>query len=134
MRQIPATDGDIKIEMTNGEGDISFVDGQPVLDRGFITAIIISLYTESGFWGNVIEPDPAYNLGSGYIEAISAPITSGSLRAAEAAATDALAWLVSSGIAKSVSVSIDNPSADRLKITVSVTKPDGSNLLWEYTP
>ena len=134
MRQIPITDGDVQIAMQNGSGDISFTDGQPALDRGFITAIIISLYTDRGFWGNVIETDPQYQIGSGYTEATDSAITSQSLRDAEAAATDALAWLVSSGLAKSVSVSIDNPSSDRLKVTVTVTKPDGSNLIWENTP
>ena len=82
------TNGDFKITMAGNGGDIEVQGGQIVMDSGLITAVIVSLYTESGFWGNTISKSDSERIGQGYIEATDNPITLDMLEECESRAVD----------------------------------------------
>ena len=127
------TDGDLKIAMTESGGDIEVRGGQITMDPGLLTAVIVSLYTERNFWGNLIANSDSERIGQGYVEATSEPITADMLSACESRAQESLAWLVSEGLARSVDVTVSNPRADWIKTRVEIVKPSGDSVIWEGT-
>ena len=127
------TDGDLKITIGDNGGDIEVRGGQITMDAGLLTAVVVSLYTEIGFWGNLIAKRDSERIGQGYVEASSEPITADMLSACESAAQDSLSWLVSEGLAESVQVSVSNPRADSISTRIIIKKPSGDSVVWEGT-
>ena len=127
------TDGDLKITIGDNGGDIEVRGGQITMDAGLLTAVVVSLYTEAGFWGNLIAKRDSERIGQGYVEASAEPITADMLSACESAAQDSLSWLVSEGLAESVQVSVSNPRADSISTRIIIKKPSGDSVVWEGT-
>lgn len=116
-------DGDPRVVLTDGGADIVYQAGQPVMDRGLENAVILSLFTSSGWAGNRLLTGPHEAVGSEYTRTLSAPITRGFLERCEAAAHRALAWMVPARVAESIEVVASNPAGLQLHVTVTVRPP-----------
>jgi len=118
-------DGDVRLSHTADGGDIEFSFGQPVMDRGLWTAGYISLFTDSGWWGNAVSDEPE-KIGC-EIGSLSEGTLSNQTRLDIAEeARSALEWMVEQGIAKSVEVEAEIVNPVTLAILVTVTEPDGN--------
>lgn len=116
-------DGDPKLYNSGDGADISIVAGQPIMDEGLENAVELSLFTSPGWWGNsVSEPDEQY--GSELGDVMRRTLTNQTRLDAAARARTALAWLVSSGVAKSVSVTASIPQVGMLGLVISIEQPD----------
>jgi len=119
-------DGDPKIIITESGADIEFRGGQPVMDRGLENAAIISLFTESGWVGNAFLKGRGESIGSDF-EKVSkdVAVTASSFEAKAQAARQALAWMVSVGLAGKIETSWQNPTGNAL-VLVPVIFPPGN--------
>jgi phage gp46-like protein len=108
---------------TGGETDLLIADGQPVMDEGLENAVFLSLFSAAGWWGNAVsEGDEKL---TSELEAITRrTLTNATRLDAETYAKAALAWMVSGGVAKSVTVSATIPAVGLLGLVVTVEQPD----------
>jgi len=124
-------DGDVQIVHSLDGGAITFRSGQPDMEQGLSTAVYISLFTESGWWGNALAEDDG-QIGS-ELEALEMqPLTNKVRQDYEEGARKALAWMVSSGLAKMVTVEAVILSQIALELTVTIVEPDGTATTERY--
>jgi phage gp46-like protein len=116
-------DGDPKMYSTGGESDLLIADGQPVMDEGLENAVFLSLFSTTGWWGNAVSSEDE-KLGSELQTVLRRTLNNAARLDAEQYAKDALAWLLSAGIAKSVAVSATIPAVGVLGLVVTVEQPD----------
>ena len=107
-------------------GDIIYENGQPIMDTALYNAFSISLYTDVGYWGNLVFEKENEKLGSDYAEITRLPITVANLNRMEESAESALQWLIDEGVAKSVAADIRNPFSDRIEPAITITQPNGN--------
>jgi len=125
-------DGDVRMIMTEDGADIAFTGGQPEMDGGLSTAVLISLWSLSGWWGNqIMDQDQAF--GCELETAMSGTLTVQAMLDAEEAARKALAWLVEQGIAARVTVEGSIPRADVLVLTITIAEPAGGAASLRYS-
>ena len=123
---------DVVLRQTLNDGDICLEDGVIVTDGGLQTAAYISLFggnaadsgsqnSPAGWWGNVLETDPARQLISQTQHLLQGiPATSGNLiRIRNAVAAD-LNWLVSSGVASSVDSVVTITGLNLIRIAINI--------------
>ena len=125
-------DGDVRLRLTVDGGMITIWGGQPEMDAGLETAVHISLFTETGWWGNALAR-PGEEIGSTLETAFAAPLTNQARLDVIERARAALAWLTETGVAKSVEVDATIPSLGELALTVTVTEPDKAPALFRYS-
>ena len=119
-------DGDVQLKWTDDGGDITFSSGQPIMDGGLTTSVIISLFTLPGWWGNEIGDDDE-EIGSKLLEALDKTLTIQVMQDTEEAARLALAWMVTQGVAESVKVESAIPRADFLALKITIQEPGADN-------
>ena len=119
-------DGDVQLKWTDDGGDITYSSGQPIMDGGLTTSVIISLFTLPGFWGNEIAPDDE-EIGSTLLEALDKTLTIAVMQDTEEQARRALAWMVTQGVAESVKVESAIPRADFLALKITIQEPGADN-------
>lgn len=119
-------DGDIKLTPSPDGATLTWIGGQPEMDAGLWTAVYLSLFTESGFWG-----DPL--LGSSLHTLTDATLSNQTRLNAAEAARNALAWLIEEGIAESVVVEAEIPAPNRLDFVVTITEPAGEPVAYRYS-
>ncbi len=118
--------GDVKLTHTHQGGQLTWIGGQPEMDAGLWTSVYLSLFTDSGFWG-------APALGSALHDLSDATLTNQvRLRAVESARL-ALAWLVTEGIAESVTVVAEIPGPSRLDLLITITEPGSGPVTYRYS-
>lgn len=116
--------GDPAIKVTESGAEMTFRGGQPVMDQGLHNAVLISLFTKPGFWGNSIFAE-AEQIGSEYQQPRTV-IDIETIDDINRSAEDALEWMTDTGIASSVDVETANPTGQittRIKIA-----PPGEDL------
>ena len=124
-------DGDVRVTNSEDGGEIIFERGQPEMDEGLETAVYLSMFSSPGWWGNAIS-EKAAQLGSD-LESIQSRTLSNQTRLdAEEYARQALAWMVSEGVAKSVTVAGSIPRADILGLVVTIEQPNGTVVTLRY--
>ena len=121
-------EGDVQMKWTDDGGDITYKEGQPIMDGGLTTSVIISLFTLPGWWGNEIGDDDE-KIGSKLLEALDKTLTIAVMQDAQEHARLALAWMVEQGVAKSVEVEASIPRADFLALKITIEEPNGENPL-----
>ena len=127
--------------------DIGVSGGDLAKDDGLKTAVIISLFTDRraddddvipdgtddrrGWWGDIgaIDGD---RIGSKLWLLSRSKQLTGVARQAEGYITDALAWLVDDGVARSVSAACEWVSMGVLAAAVTLTRPDGTPLTFKF--
>ncbi|WP_413207965.1 phage GP46 family protein [Rhodospirillum sp. A1_3_36] len=116
--------------------------GDLLLDGGLETAVTLSLFTDAraddddalpagagtdrrGWWGDALPMIDGYRLGSRLWLLSREKITARTLERAKHYAEEALAWMIPSGLAKAVTVTVDRTDSDGLGLHVTITRPDG---------
>jgi len=132
---------------TSGEFDIDIVNGDLVIDESLETAIIISLFSDRyatnkeelpkgekdlhGWWGDSTLPD-GDKIGSLLWTIRRNGITPDNIIKAKEYAIDALKWMITDGVAKSVDVSVARTSLNQLAFNITISKPDNTLNKYEY--
>ena len=140
--------GDIAISWDVDHGDWTISDGGLTTGNDLETAIAVSLFTDQlaspdykptdgtsdrrGWWGDS-EADPGDGqIGSLLWQLERSKKTPDLLPRAEGMCNDALAWLVTDGIAASVSTVATWQNGKRLALAITVVKPDGSRQVFRF--
>ena len=120
--------GDPAINLTPDGATLKFTEGQPVMDKGFENAVLISLFTKQNWVGNDLFDQVDQKLGSDFEESMKLPINLDGLNRRRQAVEGALLWLKSQGKVKDIEVSVTNPSADIIIVLIEITPPSGENV------
>jgi phage gp46-like protein len=125
-------DGDVRVEHSPDGGLITFVAGQPIMDQGLSTAVYLSLWTAPGWWGNAVAGEYE-DMGSDCEALELRPLTNKTRLDYEESARKALAWMVFSKVAKSVTVEAVISNINVLSVAIAIEEPDGiiSNLKYK---
>lgn len=124
-------DGDVRLKISEDGGVITVWGGQPDMDQGFETAVNMSLFTESGWWGNSLA-SPGEELGSAFIDALRQPLTNQARLDIIESTKTALKWLTSSGIALYVSVSATIPATGEMALYIEIKEPEKAPHVFRY--
>ena len=111
-------EGDPKLTLDVDGSKITYIGGQPVMDRGIENLILISLFTRPGWVGNTLFDNPDQKIGSDFVDIASQPITSQSIKDIRQAAIDAL----DNPAFGEVDAVVENPTGQRLNITISIKR------------
>jgi hypothetical protein len=114
--------GDPRLFMSVNGTYIKFVGGQPVLDQGWENHVLMSLFTEKGWAGNVLFDDGRQQLGSDFLEATRQPITAKALIDIRNAAEKAL----SNPAFGTISVTVTNPISVQICVAI-IIEPVGQD-------
>jgi phage gp46-like protein len=120
-------EGDPRIEITEAGADMVYRGGQPVMDRGFENAVLLSLFTAPDWEGNRLLTGKHEAIGSLYESVVSGPITLTSLDRIAGAARTALKWLLESGIASRMEAEAANPDGRQIAVTIRIYPPGGGD-------
>ncbi|MBW1725989.1 MAG: phage GP46 family protein [Deltaproteobacteria bacterium] len=118
--------GDVLLFQTNDNGDITVTNGLVEMSGGLETASYLSLFggneDDSNWWGNNDEIDTASQYHSETQELLrSIPSTSGNLIRIKDAAERDLAWFIDKKVASSITVAINIPALNKVKIIITIT-------------
>lgn len=128
-----------------GEYDVAISNGDLVRDDGLETAVAISLFTDRrvsedearpehktdrrGWWADETLPDND-QLGSYLWLMAREKITSDSIKKAKGYAQDALAWMVTDGVAEEITVAVTREGLHGLVLTIKILQP--KNVVHQY--
>jgi phage gp46-like protein len=121
-------DGDPKITIDENGSDMTFINGQPVMDAGLENAAMISLFTRKGWFGNDLFRDPNQKIGSDFELSTEQPITISALNDIRDAAEKSLQWMIDAQVASRVIASASNPSVNNLEVKVLI-EPIGKDVM-----
>lgn len=99
-------------DLVKGEYDLK-------LEDGLYSAIIVSLFTEPGWWGNAYLERKGDAYGCKLSEACRASLGQATLQRLEDECMRALSWMVQDGIARNVAVSA-RKKGDNVSLTITV--------------
>jgi phage gp46-like protein len=119
----------------NGEpaiknGDLVKRGGDYERVSGLNNEILILIGTDSGYWGNLIEP-PNSQIPGGYEELNGLSITSNFLKRNSQKIEACLNTMIVNGDAKSIKAESFNRSADRISWTALITLKDGQRYYFD---
>jgi phage gp46-like protein len=136
--------GDVKLFQTNDNGDINVEGGVTEMSPGLDTAAYLSLfggnYLDDGradnpltYWANTMETDPArqYRSQTQYALAYFSAIPFNLGRIEDAANAD-LAWMITEGVASSITVSASIPGLNRIQLAISI-EAQGEESSFKFT-
>lgn len=110
------------------------------MDAGLENYILHRLFVKKDWPGNYLFSNLDEQYGSDFEDKLSGAITLDGITDAEKAGEKALAKLVETGLAESVSVEIFNPTGDNLTVYITVKRPNEeaqtvalsrTNLIWQ---
>lgn len=140
MESSAVFEGDVLLEDDNDGGEIEIDDGLVICDRGFSTAVYISLFggnddddgkveNDKTYWGNLLQDTKANEKAVSRFQNIikSLPMSVKNIKLAVAAAGIDLAWMKDEGIADAVLISSSVTRKNTLNLIVKVNK-DGTTL------
>lgn len=140
-------DADVLLEITPSGPDIRLENGDLAPERGLVSALLVSLFTDArapadaelpdgsddrrGWWAS--EPDDPHGSLLWLLE--RAKLTQGTLLELEEYSRNALAWLLREGIAERVDSTAERLDADTLQVEVTVERGASSrwSALWDGT-
>lgn len=121
-------EGDPRVKITEAGAELVYRGGQPVMDRGLENAVLISLFTRTGWAGNALLTGEHEKIGDLFEQiATEEPITLTSLDRLASAAKRALAWMVSAKIASKIEVGATNPEGRQLATEIKIYPPGGGD-------
>ena len=136
--------GDVLLQQTNDNGDISVVNGVVEMTGSFETMAYLCLFggnedddgrsdNSETWWGNIDEIDPDLRYVSETQNLLkSIPAISSNLLRIQAAAERDLAVFITKNIASSVTVVVNVPALNRVAITVDI-EADGEESSFKFT-
>lgn len=114
--------GDPAVTITPDGAKMQFIGGQPVMDQGLENASLISAFTKTGWWGNILFKNSENKIGSDYQYQASQPIVDiKSVNNITDALKRAFKWMTDTGVASDVSVTVTNPNSQNIKSQVIIT-------------
>lgn len=119
--------GDIFLfPILDGTGNIKIVDGEPIMDQGFETAVYISLEGDNGegWFGNEYLEESQKIVSSFAAFRKGAPLTSASILTAEELIASDLQWLINEDAATDVNVSITIISRNMIEVNIEILIDD----------
>lgn len=120
--------GDPAIKITADGATLEFNEGQPVMDKGYENAVLISLFTKQNWSGNVFFRNQDQRIGSDFEASMTLPINVSGLNRRRDAAIKALEWAVTAGLFQSVDVEVTNPRAQVIMVRIRITPPFGEDV------
>ena len=111
--------GDPKITIDGDGADMTFINGQPVMDQGVENLAAISLFTDGEWLGNILYDVTQEQIGSGFEESVRQPITLSNLIDTQLAAEQALKV----DAFNRVEVTVNNPLNIRRDIKITIQPP-----------
>ncbi len=132
MTKFDRTQGDLKVFLTKEGADFDFSGGQPDMDTGLGTAAIMSLFSSEPWIGNTFNA-PEERIGSRFESETQKAITVTQLENIRNAALADLQWMLDSGAASKLDVSVLLPAHDRLEVTVLITPPGSTPRSLQFT-
>lgn len=120
--------GDPALTITKDGSTMKFIEGQPVMDKGYENAVLISLFTSQGWVGNALALSDNEEIGSDFEESNKEPINLEGLNKRRDAAKRSMQWAVTEGIFSNVEVTVTNPSGNIIVVTILITPPTGPSL------
>ena len=111
--------GDIAIYQTPDGGDISIINGEPVMDGGFESAAYLSLFGggESSHWSEEYQGESEKLTSRFYNFIIGNPKSVTNLNKAEELAKQDLNWFLKDGIADTLNLSITSTDKSRIQLS-----------------
>ena len=138
----------LRLDQDTWLGDLVRYGGQFQVDAGFETAVLISLFTyrraedddelpgrdedRQGWWGDSYDDDDQ-KIGSRLWLLRRSKATRETIAAAKRYVEEALAWMLSDGVASSVVVEVERIEVTVLAIRITITKSEGTkyDTLWK---
>ncbi len=119
--------GEPRVFLGADGADMTFIDGQPIMDAGLENAVLISLFTKPGWYGNIFFVDVNQKIGSDYEIVTKEAITISSLNRTKQSADLALKPLLNTGIASEIIVDVTNPTSQKVDTRILVKPPGNEN-------
>lgn len=120
--------GDPRLVLDDDGATVEIKGGQPVMDQGFENVVLISLFTQEGWWGNELFKNTSQQIGSNFEEVATSASTVSSLIRTEDAGRFALKKMIDDKLAKSTLVKARNPQGNRVEVGV-IIEPPGRDFL-----
>lgn len=116
-----STQGDVLLCQTDNDGDIESINGVVTLTCGLETAVYLSMFSGSDWWGDIQEQDPDFKMPSETEKVLeSMAAIPANLRRVEEAVYRDLAWLGNKKIANLVEVKATMPGVDEVQIVTKI--------------
>jgi len=137
-------EGDVLLKNTADGGEMTFVNGQPLMTGGFETAAYLCLFggnfeddglenNKKTWWANLNETVPHKKYISRFQNlARGLPLITGNLRRLEQAALADLEGFKDTGIAETIEVVAGIPRRNFLKLVIDINSPTGENSQTEF--
>lgn len=125
--------GDPAVTITPDGAKMKFINGEPVKDQGLENAVLISLFTKRGYWGNSLISEESKKIGSDVEVTALEPIVSiQSVNNMTDAIDRALKWMTDTKLSQNNEITVTNPSSNNLRATIKITPPgrDSQTLLF----
>ena len=120
--------GDLEIAINdNGDWDIRYFNGQPCMTDGFNTCVTLALFGDPDFWQNELTDKIEEKYISEFPEVIrTGKIDNDTINDGVSAIRNALKFMITTGIAKSINVTGGVISVYGLKWTIEIER-DGTS-------
>ena len=125
------TDGEPKLIPTPDGARLDFSGGQPLMEQGLENAVYLSLFV-GDWWGNATVPERDRQASRVQQVADRATLSNRSRLDIEAAANEALGWMVNDGIAESVRTTAVLVGVQTAELTVTIEQPGASPVILRY--
>lgn len=127
--------GDPAIKITEDGASMTFKGGQPEMDGGLENAVLISLLTKTGWWGNDLLKQNSQKIGSDYDKKRTI-VELQTILDYQDAAKRALQWMKTVGLAENINITVTNPYNNQIKTKIIIIPPGqeaGELLLFKNT-
>lgn len=131
--------GDIRFNLSDGEGGLALVQNDLDRDAGLETAVLVSMFSDRradledalpdntkdlrGWWGDATQSD---KIGSRLWLLSRSKIENATNTDAEIYAKECLQWMLEDGVAESVEVTVTRTGTYELSIAVIIERPKGA--------
>lgn len=121
MKAYDKRQGDLYLFNTLDGGEISSINGEPVMDRGFETAVLLSIAGPAQpYWADEYLPTSRKMQSKLQTYIQGRPLSSGTLKTVVAMAKADLQWVIDTGVADKIAVAVRATARNRIEIAWSV--------------
>lgn len=121
--------GDVAIFIDQNGADIPFIEGQPIFDGGLQNAVLISLFSDGPWIGNIFfNEKPSYSIGSNFEAITREPITLTNLNRIRNEVLNSLSWMQSENLVQEINVKVTNPNSNTINVNITL-RPPGQDIL-----
>jgi len=121
-------EGDPKIYIDENGASLVFKGGLPVMDGGLENAVIISLFTKKGWFGNSFFTNQSEKIGSDFEETVKGTINRFYFTRVEKSIDNALQWMIDKEIVSKIEKLVSNPSINQTEIIIKLFPPSGNEI------